>query len=176
MSTTDTPFVAIIPTFDLHGLLPLAFQVQEIAGHLERPFLPMVADRWGVWNSMYEACRFVGGKLGAAEFRALIVGSDTFIENPNVVARYIEFADEEACNFVADMKKRDGTLSFEGVESWEEIPDPRGYGFYYGTVYRDYEWHNDVHHGEDYYFLQDNHLTVRLAAEIKLKHHVQTFL
>lgn len=184
----DHAFTVIIPTYDLLGYLPLVCQLYVCSAALERPIYPVITDRWGVWHSLTEAVQEIERRWGVKEFRGMIVGSDTHIVNPEVLAGYIARADAEKVNFVCnihmrgnDLKGIDGGFTVPGpaegspdVEDWSVV-HPKGYGLYYGWLSTRYVWHSDAFAEEGSRFMSDNHIEVRLAKRVKLLHYVRRF-
>lgn len=178
-----SPFIVLIPTFDLYGYLPLVQQLFHVAMKLERPPFIVITDRWGVWHSLQEATKKVEERLSVTEFRGLIVGSDTHLVNPEVLAAYVEKADRERFNFVANVHMRGSDL--EGIDGGyavnEEVPDlavvkPKGYGLYYGWLSTRYKWHSDAFAEESARFMEDNKIEVRFAKGVKVLHFVRRYI
>lgn len=181
MEVSDNPpalLIVVIPTFDLTGYMPLVCQLYQTAIYLNRSIMPIIPDRLGVWNSMNDAMKLVEDSLKPREhrFRGMHVGSDTHIENPDILARYIGQADEEHFNFVCNMQRRGGKMLVESLPVKDlSVVDVDGYGLYYGDMFTDYTYHTDGVLGDDGWFLKDNKLTVRLAMDVKLRHYLRVF-
>lgn len=186
-------FIAIIPTLDGTGNLGLVMDVARVAEALGKPILFVVQDKFGVAACLYAACQKVGERFGLGPkdtFRALLVGSDESIKNPETLAEYIMMADRgvgsgpEAItgpfNITTNIRLKgplDDVMS-GGVLIPPETEDlavvhPKGMGgCYYGTFFVGYPWHNDPSCSEDAYFLKDNPgIEIRFAKRVKVIHY-----
>lgn len=184
----SNPLAAIIPTLDGTGNLLLVSQIYRVGAILGRPMILAVSDKFGVWNSRYDACQKLSQTLGKSPtepFRALMVDSDQNIENPNVLAEYILRADREGCSFMPSvrLKGQAGNVYAGGVSvdpatrDWDMI-HPKGCGgLYYGNLYGGYPWHNDPFAGEDSYFLKENpYIVIRFAKRLDVSHYARVKL
>jgi hypothetical protein len=188
-------FIVVIPTLDGTGSMDLMTEIYTTAAKLvmdgkKKTVVVAVQDKLGVAGCMYMVCKRIGKRFSLEDkepFRALLVGSDEKIENPEVLAEYIELADEKGYNIVCPIRLKGAMTSLKellsaGTNIPLHTPDlavvhPKGIGgVYYGTLYPGYPWHSDVT-AEDAYFLAENPgIELRAAMRVRVGHYAKVCL
>jgi hypothetical protein len=181
----EEAFIILIPTLDGTGNMELPGQIGACAFALKSRRIPVlvIQDKVGVAACRYMATEKIASHFGLQRgdaFRALMIDSDQSIDNPEVLAEYIDRADSEDANFVCpirlkgpqeDVYSGGWSVDPDANEDWAEV-EPKGIGgLYYGTLFVGYPWRQDPYASEDVNFLRDNpSVKVRFAKKVKVDH------